>query len=211
MMHGTAKAVDNIVDIGLVLEPARLEKSPELTLHKAIERGCKPTMRALLDAGMSSEARDKNGQTALMAAIVCYESELVQIVLERQADVEARDNEGFTPLLRAAGRGHTEILKQLLLAGADMNATGPNGYTPLSIAIQRRKLDTMEALIEHDFTTRQEGNRKDETTIKSIIDSRDPLGRTPLFLATQFGLVEIVQLLLTRGGSNAAQVPTCAG
>ena len=54
--------------------------------------------RQLLDAGAEIDARGRDGVTALELAAVQGRGELVEMLLERDADVDVRHDGGGTPL-----------------------------------------------------------------------------------------------------------------
>jgi hypothetical protein len=58
-------------------------------------------------------------------------TELVEVVLQEQANVESRDTYGRTPLSWAAQNGHEGVVKLLLEAKADVELKDGDGLTPL--------------------------------------------------------------------------------
>jgi serine protease Do len=61
----------------------------------------KDELKALLDSGLSPNARDKHGRTALHLAALLGQAGLTRYLLSRGADVNARDRQGRTPLMLA--------------------------------------------------------------------------------------------------------------
>lgn len=62
-------------------------------------------------------------------------TEIVKLLLEKNADVNATSsNGGLTALMYAAQKGHIEIVKLLLNKGADTNVATPDGDTALMLA-----------------------------------------------------------------------------
>jgi ankyrin repeat protein len=92
-------------------------------------------IRALVQAGADVNARDKNGETVLMYAVMGEDVnlEVVKILVQAGADVNARDERGTTVLM-CANQGiatKEEVLDILLKAGADVNARDKDGATIL--------------------------------------------------------------------------------
>ena len=57
------------------------------------------------------EAKDRDGRTALLYAAYFGQTEIVKLLLDRDADIEAKDSDGMTTLMLASLGGHTEIVK----------------------------------------------------------------------------------------------------
>ncbi len=90
---------------------------------------------------MTPNARRKDGVTALMNAAIEGHSDIVQVLLNRDADVNMKDDGGWTALMRAAQGGpttikedHNAIVRLLLAKGADVNVRSTNGMTALHLA-----------------------------------------------------------------------------
>ena len=67
-------------------------------LHMSARRGTTVIAQALLDAGASVEARDKNGETPLRRAVNCAQEHMVSLLLNRGANPTTPDKNGRTPL-----------------------------------------------------------------------------------------------------------------
>ena len=63
-------------------------------------------------------AKDNDGYTALIMAVVDGHTETAELLLKHGADVNAEDNRGFTVLMIAVLRGHEETTKLLRSYGA---------------------------------------------------------------------------------------------
>jgi len=74
------------------------------------------------------------GRTPLHEAALRGRKEVVELVIDKDADVNAKNWEGGTPLHYAALTGRKEIAELLIAAGADVNAKDVSGKTPLDIA-----------------------------------------------------------------------------
>ncbi len=72
-------------------------------------------------------------------AALAGDVELVELLIDNDADVNDRDVHGYTPLLLAIQEGHTDIAKVLIANGADVNARaasdGTEDVTPLYLSI----------------------------------------------------------------------------
>jgi len=75
---------------------------------------------ALIEKGISVNARGLKDRTPLMAAAAFNRQELVKLLLEKGADVTASDDEGITALQVAESKGNQEIVA--LLRNAESNS-----------------------------------------------------------------------------------------
>lgn len=73
----------------------------------------KSELKALLDSGISPNAKDKHGRTALHAAAMLGQVELARFLLSKGADINARDQEGRTPLMVSASAGGFDLFRGL--------------------------------------------------------------------------------------------------
>ena len=76
-------------------------------------------VKLLLDAGADVDQADKNGQTALIAAVFTGNAQLVKLLLDHGADVNHVEVYDLTPLMCARGG---PVRKLLLNAGASAKA-----------------------------------------------------------------------------------------
>ncbi|MBQ6668483.1 MAG: ankyrin repeat domain-containing protein, partial [Deltaproteobacteria bacterium] len=81
--------------------------------------------------GVDVNARDEDGNTALMAAARQNPSpEVAEMLLHAGADINAKDNDGWTALMLAAFQNpNPEMVRVLLDAGADISAQNAKGKT----------------------------------------------------------------------------------
>ena len=63
-------------------------------------------------------------------------AEVVDLLIEKEADINAGGLAGWTALHLAAQRGHEKIVEQLIANGAEINALTDEGFggTPLDVA-----------------------------------------------------------------------------
>lgn len=88
----------------------------------------------LIQAGANVNARSKGGDTALM--LISYQDypELLQLLIESGANVNLKDASGRTAFLKAAWRGRIKNLQILVAAKADINAVMADGRNALLMA-----------------------------------------------------------------------------
>jgi ankyrin repeat protein len=92
-------------------------------------------VRELLHRGADVDARDEDGRTPLISAVLGGSVGLMGLLLESGADIKARDNEGWTALHFAAQEHEVEIAHILVARGADVNAQDDDGASVLWRAV----------------------------------------------------------------------------
>jgi ankyrin repeat protein len=92
-------------------------------------------VRELLHRGASVDARDEDGRTPLISAVLGGSVGLLGLLLESGADINARDREGWTALHFAAQEHEVEIARILVARGADVNAQDDDGASVLWRAV----------------------------------------------------------------------------
>ncbi len=116
---------------------------------KAIEDGKSDDALKLIQAKPTLvNARDFNGETALIAAIKNRDREWTGYLLNQGADPDLPAKDGETPLLAAARVGFTDAVDWLIGLGAKVDADNRMGETPLIVAVQRRNIAIVRSLVK---------------------------------------------------------------
>jgi ankyrin repeat protein len=118
--------------------------------------------RILLDRGVSVNAADAKGQTALMnASQTCLDGKMVQLLLDAGADTNAKTVDGFTALMSAASAGNALAAEKLLKAGADPRVKNKYGSTAEDEACDRgEKGHAQVCALLREALRRREADRK---------------------------------------------------
>ena len=155
---------------------------------KAVDAGDEIKIGAMLDAGADVNARCKHGDTALIHALVNYNSSLVEFLIQHGADVDLCDENGHAPVSYAiwAPEEPFNLLNILLRAGANPNVWDWHGMTPLMVAALYREEDCLHALLDAG----------------SWVNGCDIFYTTPLRLAKLRGIEQAVKILKAAGGKN---------
>ena len=157
-------------------------------------------VRLLLDHGADVNA-DTSGRKALhQVSYGLYESRedgvrVAELLLAHGTEVGTRtDLYHWTPLHAASQYGKIEIVRLLLDRGATVNAEGKDGDKPLHCVLYR----------EHN--SQEEGVRVAQLLLErgADVNTRRNDHLTPLHLATNFGNLEIVRLLLDHSADPEA-------
>lgn len=165
--------------------------------------------------------QDNNGLTALMWACRNGNTDIVELLLQENADLDIQDNSGSTALTWAI-LGRTEntvaIAKMLLNKTFNLNLQDSGGYTPLMWAADFGITDLVSLLIERkaavDIRDNQgctaltwaiKGRSSDVyNNVKILVRAGchinifDDNGYTPLMWAAEYGFTEVVSLLIEK-------------
>jgi serine/threonine-protein phosphatase 6 regulatory ankyrin repeat subunit B len=148
-------------------------------LIESARKGDTAGVKALIDKGADVNAKNKDGDTALMSASLKGHTEIVKALIEKGADVNAKDKAGWTALMSASFYGYIEIVRALLNKGADVNAKSENGYTALMYASQYGRIEIVNALLNKGAN----------------VNAKNKDGKTALMWASEKGHTEVVKVL----------------
>ena len=79
-----------------------------------------------VDHGLSVDAQDAEGNTALMLAAYRGHPETVRALIQRGADVDIRNGRDQSPIAGALFKGEDAVVSLLREAGADLDAGTPS-------------------------------------------------------------------------------------
>lgn len=145
--------------------------------------------QTLLDAGVSINQPDNNGNTALMIAAQNGHSNLIKLLLENGADVLQRNNDGNDALMSAVRNGHFHCAKLLIDSGANVLNTTKYGHNNLHYAAYFGYLNLIRLL-----ATKIDINSQ---SCHSLLEDNN--GFTALHYAVQNKQIEAVNTLVKLG------------
>jgi ankyrin repeat protein len=123
-----------------------------------------------------------SGLTLLHCAADMGHAEMVEYLLEHEAQVQPRDDEGLTPIHMAAMGGHIEVVEILLEFGAYWNVRDDEGNSPLLHAAKDGNIDMVDFLIE----------------VGGNVLARNDKGESALHMACDAGSMDLVKFLLEK-------------
>ena len=150
---GAVEIVKTLLEAGA---DARAKDYDKMTpIHFACTDGNLDTVRTLFEHAEKNcelstmlDERNRDGETALHAAVEGGYVDIVQLCLEKGANVRSRRANLAHPLHIAAINGHVEIAKCLMQHHAKIEARNVNHETPLHKAAASNKPRMVELLLE---------------------------------------------------------------
>ena len=200
--EGAVRVAQLLIEHGTDVNTRRNDH--QTPLHAASYFGNFEIVSLLLNHGADSEANAEGdmGERPLHKVSYgeCKSQEdgvrVAQLLLEHGADVNTRRVDYQTPLHAASYFGNVEIVRLLLDSGADTeaNAEGDNGEKPL------------HQLSYGKYRSQEDGVRVAQLLLEggADVNTRRNDHWTPLHLASYFGNLEIVCLLLDHGADSEA-------
>lgn len=141
-------------------------------------------VKVLLENGASVNERDDRwNQTPLHFASINGNREVVELLLEHNAEVNALRNDLMSPLMCAASNGHQYIVELLLDKGAKTNFVDADNSTVLHHAAISGQNNVIKSLIAKGVQ----------------IDCKNKDSHTPLHIAAHYGNLNAVLTLLEVG------------
>jgi len=140
------------------------------------------------------------GSTPLLIAARVSGIEMARVLLDAGADVNETTAAGESSLVLAAHSGNVKFADYLLSRGANVN-TAAAGYTALHAAVLRGEVGLVKALLDQGADPNaplRHGTPSRRFSSDYALPSK-ALGVNALWLASQFGEIEMMRLLLQKG------------
>ena len=115
-------------------------------LYYAVRYGLLDIVKFLVQWGLwqtknnTIDSTNTQNQTLLHCAAREGNFEIVEFLVESEADKESKDSNDETPLHHAARQNHLEIVKFLVASGANTKAKNKKDQIPLNLAITKRNV-----------------------------------------------------------------------
>ena len=201
--HGRTEAAHELIKLGAA--KSVVPDKCGTPLYQAAINGHVKTAVAIMEEGCPLDVVNSDGETVLHWAAAGGNVELVWELLNRGCDVNAVKANGCTPLHDAAGSGRTEAVCELIKLGAAKSVVSRMHGMPLHQAVGSGCVETVEALLkddhEPDSTSAEATPSQPQLLERSSIGARNSVGQTPVMWAVQYGLVEVFELLISKGGA----------
>ena len=185
--NGKTDAVFNMIHTGQCPREKLNAKTSKgwTALMFAVKDGHWKIMNYLLDTqGIWTNAKNADGNTALILAAQNNRPRHAKKLLAGGAKLEVRNNRQRTAFLQAAMKGHLKVMQVLAEKGDEVNqVTGKNGWCALHTATEKNCIEMARWLVEK--------NAKQHLKIKG----GKRKGMTPKMLAKELDRPEILGIL----------------
>ena len=163
--------------------------TPEM-LRAAAAKGDAAAVARLVAGKVALDARDAQGQTALLLAVAGGHTAAANALIDAGADINAVAHNMDTPWLLAGARGRAEILQHMIPRGPDLSLRNRFGGSALIPACERGHVEAVRVLL----------------TTKIAVDHVNNLGWTCLLEIVVLSAggprdVEVTRLVLQAGAN----------
>lgn len=204
-----------------------MEKEPK-DIFEAITQYDIKAVKHFLNNGIDINGTNIEGETSIMHACYKYDcyhfhpdrqkkiEQIIEELLEREADVNIGDEHGSTPLIRSVWSSFS-LVKMLLEYGADVDGKDKGGFTALQAAAMTNDLQCVRLLLSYgasvncyDYERRRTPlayacKRESYAIAKELllynpnVNFKNAEGETPLHVALKHFNKALVSELLKRG------------
>eukprot|EP00347_Sterkiella_histriomuscorum_P020274 403338429 len=133
-------------------------------------------IRILLNAGANVDAQDPDdGKTALMIACEKGYIEVVDCLIQQEAQVNLKDRKSRSSILYAieANAQNSDVVMQLIKKQADVNVASIDGWSPLLKATQKQYHEILIKLIEKGSNLSQKLSSSNNTALHLACENGD--------------------------------------
>lgn len=159
-----------------------------LVLSRLVMDGAMDEIREVLERSNpewdAADSVDSDGHTLLHIAVLQSRPDIVQLLMEFEADIELQNRSGSTAIESAAAAGETLIVELLLAHKASTERSSCSNWGPIHLAVAGGHLDVLKLLLK-----------------KANIDALTKDGNSALHIAVEERKKDCVRLLLSSGAN----------
>ncbi|MCP4177768.1 MAG: hypothetical protein GY756_08380 [bacterium] len=180
----------------------------------------------LINNGATVNSKSRTGMSPLFSAVVTGKTEVVNLLLQNEADPNfEQPMTQDTPLIIASKKGEIKIISLLIKYGANINYQGVGGFTALNWALLDNNIEIVKLLVQNGgysngvenslgrpmLDALERGNEEDNFELAKILINHGAninaklYGDMPLIVwCSKRKLVNAVQFLRDRGADLSA-------
>ncbi|KAG7263745.1 hypothetical protein CRUP_012273 [Coryphaenoides rupestris] len=155
-------------------------------VFSALKLGNSQLVKEILEEDPAQvNSSNQEGASPLMMAAVSGQLEVVQLMVEKNADIDKQDGvHGWTALMQATYHGNKDVVKYLLSQGAEVNLRAKNGYTAFDLSWWNRMSNRFRRLklthtLRHGLSSNRLAPFPDDTAEPSL-DATLRVNRKPV-------------------------------
>lgn len=182
-----------------------------LGLIQGAKLGFSECVACILEAGISPDKKDNNGDTPLHLAVKANQLDVVRTLINHNATINLRGSGKSTPLHIAAKFGYEECMKALIENKANVNLKDADGNTPLILTVKYDQYIVTSILVRNGCDLNVKNNkgftalhyachkaRGFNTLLQAGADPnvKDDENITPLIMAASEGLEKVIKALV---------------
>jgi quinoprotein dehydrogenase-associated probable ABC transporter substrate-binding protein len=205
--------------------PARIDaalkqgSTLEQELFNAVIARDNPRIEYVLKRGAKIDARDQDGQTALMMAVKSGDLSIINGLLAYKANPNLQDHDGWTAAMYGVRSNEPKIFRLLGKYKADFNKVNKDGLTALALAVVDNKANAAVAMLDNQanpdiamgeakynvlmLAVKKANLQLVQTLLqyKANPNAKNAAGLTPLMIAA-FDNQDMITSLLLKSGAN---------
>lgn len=184
------KSLKSRLIIILVIQGFLFANNKELKLlFNAIEKNDLNAIKKIVNENniIINSKREKDRKTPILLAAEKNNINIIELLINNEADINIMDKEGKTPLLEAVKNDNYELVKLLLDNGAEPNLDLFAFNTPLVAAIKNQNLKMVNLLLENGANPNTKVYEKDDYLDSSV---------SPIYIATRLENIDLINLLI---------------